>query len=188
VDKTSEALARELRSWEYAPLAVVHLGYARVPPQAPRGFGFLAPASEELGHLLGSIDVAATFPFRVPPGSGLWTCLCGGARGGTSVLERPDSVLEEETHQTLTRLVGPLPEPALVRVVRWPKAIPQYNIGHKARLFRVQALLQPLIGLHLLGNAYEGVGLNDCVRNASALFEDRFRNPGQASGSPLTAN
>ena len=66
-------------------------------------------------------------------------------------------------------ILGATAEPGFSQVQRWERAIPQYNVGHLARLEKLDAALVRHPGLHLAGNAYRGIGLNDCVRNAAML-------------------
>jgi oxygen-dependent protoporphyrinogen oxidase len=162
-----EKLAALLEGITYAPIAVVHLGYAPGSTPPPDGFGFLVPSLEKR-RLLGAIHASTVFPFRAPEGRVLYTCMVGGAR-------RPDLVsLDEEALIQLAReelrdLVGVVASPSFTEVIRWPRGIPQYNVGHQERVSAIDAALGRLPGLHLTGNAYKGVGLNDCIRNAFTL-------------------
>jgi oxygen-dependent protoporphyrinogen oxidase len=61
--------------------------------------------------------------------------------------------------------------PSFTEVIRWPRGIPQYNVGHLARVSALDAALRRWPGLHLTGNAYKGVGLNDCIRNGAQLAD-----------------
>ncbi|WP_420840464.1 protoporphyrinogen oxidase [Archangium primigenium] len=167
------ALAERLEGIVYAPIAVVHLGFApgAVPP--PDGFGFLVPAAEKR-RVLGVIHVSSTFPWRTEGGRVLYTCLIGGAT-------RPDLVaLDEAALVTLAReelrlMAGVTAEPVLTEAIRWPRGIPQYNRGHLERLAAIDAALTHLPGLTLTGNAYRGVGLTDCVRDATARVDALLR-------------
>ena len=94
-----------------------------------------------------------------------YTCMVGGAR-------RPDLVgLDEEALITLAReelkdLIGVTASPVFSEVIRWPRGIPQYNVGHLERVSAIDAALVRLPRLHLAGNAYKGIGIYDCIRNA----------------------
>ncbi|HEX8703386.1 MAG TPA: protoporphyrinogen oxidase [Myxococcaceae bacterium] len=161
-----EKLAALLEGIAYAPIAVVHLGYAPGSTPPPDGFGFLVPSLEKR-RLLGAIHASTVFPFRAPGGRVLYTCMVGGAR-------RPDLVgLDEEALLTLAKdelrdLVGVTASPVFTEVIRWPRGIPQYNVGHLERVSAIDEALRRLPRLHLAGNAYKGIGLNDCIRNALA--------------------
>jgi oxygen-dependent protoporphyrinogen oxidase len=54
-------------------------------------------------------------------------------------------------------------------LVRWDRAIPQYHVGHLERLARIETRLRQHPGLHLGGNSYRGVSINDCVEQAGLL-------------------
>ena len=64
--------------------------------------------------------------------------------------------------------------PVFQRIVRWDRAIPQYHVGHLARVARIERLAARHPGLFLGGNAYHGVALNDCTEQA-LLVAERIR-------------
>ncbi|MBF5045748.1 protoporphyrinogen oxidase [Aggregicoccus sp. 17bor-14] len=161
------ALAEPLEAIPYAPVGVVHLGFAPGALAQPEGFGFLVPP-EEGRPLLGCIHVSTVFPFRAPAGQVLLTCLLGGV-GHPQVAQLPEEALVGLAREELQRLAGITAAPALQQVVRWPRAIPQYNVGHLARVARLEGALARWPGLRVSGNAVRGVGLADCVREAAVL-------------------
>ena len=59
--------------------------------------------------------------------------------------------------------------PAFARVVKWPAAIPQLELGHPTRLARIAARAARHPGLHLAGNWSAGVALNDVTEQAAAV-------------------
>jgi oxygen-dependent protoporphyrinogen oxidase len=162
-----ERLSALVESIAYAPIAVVHLGFEKGSTPAPDGFGFLVPGQEKR-RLLGAIHASTVFPFRAEGGRVLYTCMVGGAR-------RPDLVnLSEEQLVALAReelkdLAGVAASPSFTQAIRWMRGIPQYNVGHLERVTAIDEAVARLPGLHLAGNAYKGVGINDCIRNAFAL-------------------
>jgi oxygen-dependent protoporphyrinogen oxidase len=40
----------------------------------------------------------------------------------------------------------------------------QYTVGHAQRIEEIRARAAEIPGLHLAGNAYEGIGIPDCIR------------------------
>jgi oxygen-dependent protoporphyrinogen oxidase len=54
--------------------------------------------------------------------------------------------------------------PEHTQVSRWPRAMAQYAVGHKERMKRIGARVAELPGLRLVGNAYDGIGVSDCIR------------------------
>jgi protoporphyrinogen/coproporphyrinogen III oxidase len=90
-------------------------------------------------------------------------CYMGGV-GAEDILEAEDSELVEACARHLAALVK-LPEaPEHSAVIRWPKAMPQYEVGHLELVSRIRRGLPP--GLFVTGQAYDGVGIPDCVRAA----------------------
>jgi len=55
-------------------------------------------------------------------------------------------------------------EPEHVQVSRWRRAMAQYAVGHLERKKRIMARLAEWPGLRLAGNAYDGIGIPDCIR------------------------
>ncbi|WP_163782553.1 protoporphyrinogen oxidase [Myxococcus vastator] len=164
-----DALAEQVARIDYAPIAVVHLGFDAGAVPAPDGFGFLVPF-EEQRRLLGAIHASTTFPFRVEGGRVLYTCMVGGARQ-PELVQRDEAALAALALEELQALTGVTARPTFTEVFRWQQGIPQYNVGHLARMAGIDAALQRWPGLHLAGNAYKGIGLNDCIRNAARLAD-----------------
>jgi protoporphyrinogen/coproporphyrinogen III oxidase len=156
-----------LLAMEATSAIVVALAFA--PGQArglriPRGFGFLVPEQGgEEAQLLACTFVDQKFSDRVPEGS----VLLRGFFGGTTaerLLNETDETLTALALRRLSEALGPLPTPHLGVVRRWPRSLPQYAVGHLERMTRLEALVDSLPGLRLVGNAYYGVGLPDMVR------------------------
>ncbi|RKH83841.1 protoporphyrinogen oxidase [Corallococcus sp. AB045] len=162
-------LAEKADAIPYAPIAVVHLGFAPGTVPKPDGFGFLVPAVEGTA-MLGTIHVSTTFPFRVEGGRVLLTCLMGGARR-PEVVSRDEDALVALAREEMKTMAGLTATPELTAVFRWPRGIPQYTVGHLERLAAMEERLKRWPGLHLTGNAYRGVGVNDCLRDAARLAE-----------------
>ena len=87
----------------------------------------------------------------------------GGARGA-ALLEETETALAGLVRRELMEILQISAVPELVEVQRWPRAMAQYAVGHAARLARIKARLAGLPGLHLVGNAYDGIGISDCIR------------------------
>ena len=70
----------------------------------------------------------------------------------------------------------PRPEPAMTTVARWPRSLPQYEVGHLERMSDLTDRVQQLGQLHLLGNGYRGVGVPDLIRDARAAAREVAEN------------
>ncbi|MFL5318377.1 MAG: protoporphyrinogen oxidase [Myxococcaceae bacterium] len=161
-------LASELNEIQFAAVTVVNIGFAKSDLPAPvEGFGYLIPERERR-KMLGAIYSSSVFPHRAPEEMILFTCLVGGARH-PELAAQDDGGLLRDVRGELALALGVNADPKFVEIIRWPKAIPQYNVGHEARLMRMEKLVAQLPGLHLHGQSYRGVGLNDCVRASAGL-------------------
>ena len=159
------ALAAELATVKFTPVHVVLLGYRiQDAPFAPDGFGYIAPQNTRR-DVLGVQWCSAIFPGRAPPGMVLWRALCGGINR-PDVAAWPDGELVAAVHREMQLAMKVTAAPVFARVVRWPQAIPQYEVGHMARLERLDALAARHPGLILAGNSHRGVALNDCTEQA----------------------
>ena len=59
--------------------------------------------------------------------------------------------------------------PDVTFVKRWDRGIPSYAPGHIARVDAIFERFATHPGLHLNGNAYRGIAMNDCARNGREL-------------------
>ncbi len=160
------ALARELAEIPYAPISVVALAYREEDTHRfpPRGFGFLVPRKAGLS-ILGCLWDSSIFPNRAPQGKVLMRAMVGGDRQPQLAMESPEKLVEM-VRKDLAITMGISAPPILVQVFQHEKGIPQYVVGHSARLERIEGYLKELPGLFLNSNAYRGIGLNDCVSNS----------------------
>jgi oxygen-dependent protoporphyrinogen oxidase len=171
--RMNEPIAEQIAAllpMEASSAIVVALGF--LPEKAarlriPRGFGFLAPESSSETSLLAATFVDQKFKHRVPDDGVLLRGFFGG-RAAEHLRDQDDAGLIAETRRQLSLLLGPLPEPDVAVVRHWPHSLPQYFVGHVARIARADELVKQLPGLSLIGNAYHGVGLPDLVRDARA--------------------
>jgi oxygen-dependent protoporphyrinogen oxidase len=87
----------------------------------------------------------------------------------TRLLEATDFELVRLVRDEFRGLMGIDAAPRTSVVNRWPNSMPQYAVGHNKRLKRIEESLSLCPGLHLAGNAYDGVGIPDCVRRAREI-------------------
>jgi oxygen-dependent protoporphyrinogen oxidase len=163
-------LAGEVGAIAYNRVAVVGLGYpAADVPHRLDGFGYLS-RQRERRDVLGVQWCSSTFPDRAPPGMVLLRALCGGWHR-PDVVDWDDDRLGAAVGAELGQTLGVRAAPAFRHVVRWDRAIPQYHLGHRERVARIEAGVARHPGLFVGGNAYHGVALNDCVEQAAALAD-----------------
>jgi len=167
VDPTLATLLAEI---PYASSATVTLGYRRADVAHPLdGFGFVVPHAEKRA-LLACTFSSVKYAGRAPEGDVLLRAFVGGALN-EAVLELDDAPLVMRARAELREALGITAAPVLTRVFRWPKAMPQYHVGHLARVETIERRAGALPGLDLAGGAYRGVGIADCVRSGEAAAE-----------------
>ena len=146
----------------YSSSMTVALGYRDADLARPlTGFGFLVPARER-ESLVAATYVGRKFPFRTPEGVSLVRCFLGGA-GREAVLEQSDEAVVAAARADLGRLVGVTATPIFQSISRWPRSMAQYAVGHAARVRAIEERVGQWPGLHLIGNAYRGIGIPDCI-------------------------
>lgn len=154
----------------YPPLSVVALAFRK--EQIGFGtylYGFLIPHRERR-KILGTLFDSSIFPNRAPEGYTLLRTMIGGRRA-PELAELGDNEIIDLTLSELTELIKIKGEPEFVKIFRWQRAIPQYEIGHEERLKKIDEVLSKYPGLYLTGNAYRGVSVNDCIENSLKLAE-----------------
>ncbi len=165
LEHSAPELAASLASIPYSSAILVTLLFPAEQIRHPLdGFGFLVPRSERR-TLAAATWTNTKFPSRVAPGL--------VAVRGFIVAEEADQLLKTSNLELIRlvrdefrQLMGIEAAPRKSIVTRWPKSMPQYVVGHSERLKRMEESLLLYPGLHLVGNAYDGVGIPDCVRRA----------------------
>jgi oxygen-dependent protoporphyrinogen oxidase len=176
-DVTAELLApvtggrsRELASVPYAPVVVACLGYRREQVEHPLdGFGFLAPRRESL-RVLGCLFSSSLFPGRAPAGHVALTAFAGGALD-PALVAASDEEVWRVMEGDLGRALGIQGEPVFRRLERWPRAIPQYQLGHGRFVELAAALERELPGIRLAGNWIGGVSVPDSIERGAGVAE-----------------
>jgi oxygen-dependent protoporphyrinogen oxidase len=167
-------LAEALRGIPYSSTATVYLAY---PPESlPRplnGYGYIIPRAEGR-PVLACTWASSKFANRAPEGHGLIRVFIGRA-GQPDVLAQDDDALVALARAELASKLDIQAPPAFQRVFRWPRAMPQYNLGHLDRLAVIDRRLEALPGLFVAGNAYRGVGLPDCIASGETAAERATR-------------
>jgi oxygen-dependent protoporphyrinogen oxidase len=154
--RASELLA----SIPHSGSAIWTFGYpAADVPRPLDGFGFLVPKRERRA-IMACTWVATKWQGRVPPGLAVLRCFSTD----------PD-VQEQPMRDDLRYLMGISAEPAFTLHNRWPESMPQYTVGHAARVAEMEARFESIPGLHFAGNAWHGIGIPDCVRSAKHAAE-----------------
>ena len=164
-------VAKKLTSIPYADVRVFGLGYDRIDvPHRLNGFGFLVPRGEGV-RSLGVLWTSSLFPGRAPEGKVMLRVICGGTLDADFITLSDEKALEV-VRRDLRVTMGITVEPEFVAQAKWKNGIPQYLLGHPEKVNRVMDAVATHDGLHLTGNAYYGVGVNDSVRDAHRVVKE----------------
>jgi len=176
LDQADAALAAELRGIPYSSSITVNLVYDEAQiGHLPDGFGFLVPASEGRA-MLACTFVHRKFLGRTPPGKAVLRAFLGGMKN-EALLDQSDDVLLATVRRELSEILGEqiLPQqaaPEHAQLSRWRRAMAQYAVGHQLRMQRIDSRLANFPTLRLAGNAYDGIGVPDCIRLGRQAAKD----------------
>lgn len=175
LDSLDKNLVALLRQISYSPLIVACLGYAENKIHHDlNGFGYLFARGEEQ-HILGTLWDSSIFAKRAPDGKVLFRSMLGGA-SHPQVMDLDDQQIQHLVQKSLAVTMGINCEPELVQIYRHLQAIPEYRLGHKNLVAEIMRQTYQYSGLSITGNAYFGVGINDCVAAAFTTAESVIKN------------
>lgn len=165
VEVSAPELAVELGRIPYSSAILVTLLYeAKQIEHAVDGFGFLVPRAQRR-TISAATWVNRKFPSRIRAGlTAIRTFIVDPQ--ASQLLNAPQHSIVESVREDLARVMGIRARPLFAGARFWPQSMPQYVTGHERRRRTIAGLLSRLPGLHVVGNAYEGVGIPDCVRMA----------------------
>jgi oxygen-dependent protoporphyrinogen oxidase len=170
-----------VRAWEAAPLLAgcapeLSVLLAEIPyssavtvgftypnegfPHPLNGFGFLVPRTERL-NIVACTWVNKKFEHRAAANRVLLRSFIGGdhwAAGAT------DTAIIEAVQEDLQRIMGIRQAPLATSIARWPRSMPQYEVGHSARVAAIRRQIGHLATVHLTGNYFDGIGIPDSIR------------------------
>ena len=172
--------ARVLDEISYTSTATISMAYQTEDVVGHiRGFGFVVPRKEQRPLLAGTWT-SLKWPYRSQKEVTLVRCYVGG-RGREDVLEKNDAQLVELVRQELQTIVGITSPPKYTEVHRWVQGMPQYVMGHQARVAKIRHLLLPWPKLHISGAGLYGIGIPDCIREgrrvADSVMQSFLANP-----------
>ncbi len=130
------------------------------------GFGFLVPKKERQ-RLAACTFVGTKFAYRIPDEKIALRCFFGGI-GDAAILNESDDTIVEIAREELDRILGLHAPPVSHVIARWPRSMAQYTVGHGPRIAEIRQRAASLGGIYLAGNAYEGIGISDCIRTGRA--------------------
>lgn len=166
----SPTLSDELAGIEYASSAIVVTAHKLANVRHPLdSFGLVVPHCERRRILATSFS-SRKFPERAPSDSVLMRTFVGGAMQ-PELYDQSDDQLTQIVLEELREIFGVSGSPEFTRVVRYPRAMPQYHVGHLARVARIDAEAARYPGLAFAGNALRGVGVPDAISSGESAAE-----------------
>lgn len=172
-------LGAELSEVSYSSSVTVAATYSRSDlAHMPPGFGFLVPKTEKR-RVRALTFVHNKFPHRAPADKGILRVFLGGL-SDEGVLALSDEEILSTVRRELREIIKLDAQPRVERVYRWNKAMAQYGRGHLDRVKRIQQIVADAPGLALAGNAFQGIGVPDCIAsglNAANSVLDKLELP-----------
>jgi oxygen-dependent protoporphyrinogen oxidase len=189
LDSISAPLARTLSGIAYAPVVVVAAGYhSHQIGQPLEGFGFLVPRSEHL-RTLGTVFNSSLFVGRAAKEMAVLTSFAGGATD-LEIVERSEKEIAEIVRSENAKVLGIMGPPVTTTVWKYPKALPQYNLGHGHTVEAIREGERANAGLFLSGNYLEGPSMGKCVEQGFRTGEAvrRYLQRTDATTDPSTGS
>jgi oxygen-dependent protoporphyrinogen oxidase len=160
--------AAKLMEMDASSAVVVAFGFPNASNfSVPPGFGLLVPQGPE-SLLMACTFVDQKFADRVPQNGRLVRAFFGG-KPAERLMQCGNNEAATIARFELAHILGPLPEPQITVVRRWPNSLPQYAVGHLERMTELDERVRTVGKLWLLGNGYRGVGLPDLIRDARTM-------------------
>ncbi|WP_225919724.1 protoporphyrinogen oxidase [Actomonas aquatica] len=160
----------ELANIVSPPVASLFLGYRREQVTHPLdGFGILMPQKENR-QVLGVLFSSSLFPGRAPDGHVAVTVMMGGVRRMDLGRADEDQLLAIARRE-LGEILGVSGDPVFHRLNRWPRAIPQYDLGYGAYLKAIEACERTHAGLYIGGQVRDGIAVPSCLSAGAKLAE-----------------
>jgi oxygen-dependent protoporphyrinogen oxidase len=164
LDELDPELSKKLQEIPYSSSATLVLGFKKRDFGHPlKGFGLVVPWTEKR-KIMAMTWTSSKRPSRAPEGYVLVRAFMGGALGEENIRVN-DEILIKTALDEMQAIMGVRAEPVISRIFRWEKSMPQYTVGHEARVAYIESRLSQLHpGLFVVGAAFHGVGVGDCIR------------------------
>jgi oxygen-dependent protoporphyrinogen oxidase len=170
IEPVDAVLAVKLQAIDYASSAIVATGHKLSDVSHPlNSFGLVVPHQERRKILAVSFS-SRKFPNRAPAGRVLLRTFVGGALQ-PELCALDDQEVIRLVKEELQAMLGVRGEPDFAMVFRYPKAMPQYHVGHLDVVAGIERLTAQHSGFAIAGNAYHGVGIPDAIASGERAAE-----------------
>jgi oxygen-dependent protoporphyrinogen oxidase len=156
---------------KYAAVTQVLLGFKKWKGMSLKAFGGLVPGKENK-NILGVLFTSSFFEGRAPNGGALLSVFMGGTKR-PDIAKMDNDQIEALLNKELPRMMSDRSLSAdMIRIHRYPKAIPQYTESSGKRFEMIEQLQQKYPGLILAGNIRDGIGMADRVKQGRSIAEE----------------
>jgi len=156
---------------KYAAVTQVLLGFEKWKGISLKAFGGLVPGKENK-NILGVLFTSSFFEGRAPQGGALLSVFMGGTKR-PDIAKMDNYEIEAILNKELPRMMSNRSfSPDMIRIHRYPKAIPQYTESSGKRFEMIEQLQQKYPGLILAGNIRDGIGMADRVKQGRSIAEE----------------
>ncbi len=163
-------LADTLSSIPYAPMFVAGLGFNSEDIENDlHGFGYLIPKKENM-RILGALFTSSMFPVQAPAGKKFLRIMAGGDTNH-ELMKKSEEELLKICLEDVKNVLGVKKEPYMVQYFKVMKAIPQYHVGHREKVAKIEEITSKLGNIYIGGNVLYGIGLNDCTKTSKMIAE-----------------
>lgn len=163
-------LSDTLASIPYSPMFVAGLGFdSEDIADDLHGFGYLIPKKENM-RILGALWTSSMFPVQAPKGKKFLRIMAGGDTNH-EIMQKSEEELLNICVEDITKLLGVKKQPSMVQCFKIMKAIPQYHIGHREKVAKIEEITEKLGNIYIGGNVLYGIGLNDCTKTSKLIAE-----------------
>lgn len=163
-------LSETLGGISYAPIFAAGLGFhAEDVKDDIDGFGYLIPVKEGR-DILGALFTSSMFPVQAPEGKKFLRIMAGGDRR-RELMNKTDEELLNICIRDVTDVLGVVGKPYVVETFRYEHAIPQYYVGHREKVAKIEKITSDLGNIYVGGNVLYGIGLNDCTKTSKLIAE-----------------
>ncbi|OSS41865.1 Protoporphyrinogen 9 oxidase, aerobic, HemY [Desulfurella amilsii] len=170
IENLDKQLPNYLISIPYSPIVLVALAFSKKFANNTVGsYGYLFDLNK-INSTIGVLFDSSIFDYRSSDDRFLVRMFLGGAlRQG---------VIQKNNLEVLQSAIAELQRSAKIfapfeyyKIIKYTKAIPQYLMDHKEIINLAQAFESKNPGIYFVGNAFYGVGFNDCINNSYNLIK-----------------
>ena len=170
IQNLDNKLSKSLVNIPYSPIVLVALAFSKkFANKVVDSYGYLFDLNK-INETIGVLFDSSIFENRSSEDKFLVRMFLGGAL-------RP-SVIQKNNFELLQIALAELQRSAKIfapfeyyKIIKYTSAIPQYLLNHKEIIKQIQEFESRNAGLYFLGNAFYGVGFNDCISNSYNLIE-----------------